>query len=810
MAKVTRFKEVSVSQLRWRCDPKSLGIRTTDDIKPSKEIIGQDRALRALRLGLEIKHFGYNVFVTGYSGTGRTTTIKRLLSEFEGKRVPLCDRCFVHNFNNPDQPMLITLEAGKGRKFRDDINDLISDLRKNIPAVFESRRYQEERKRTLEIFQERQRSVLKDFEKRVKERGFALIQVQLGQSVRPDIAPVIDNVPTGFDQLDALVQQAKLSMEQLEKFTQDRTVLESQMERVLKEMRTIERKAKESVDDLVQRFLLPLVRDRIDELRQVYEHEKVHRYLGDIQENILENVQRFLPAEEQLPTLTGLVQQREKDSYIEFQVNIVVDNSQTKGIPIIIERNPRFKNLFGTIDREVDRNGIWRTDFTMIKPGSLLEADGGYLVLNALDALIEPGVWQNLKRTLRNQLLEIQPLETGLFGTTSALKPEPVPLDAKVVMIGDAYVYSLLYEQDDDFKKIFKVRADFDTEMPKMDKTVERYVSFIKMLCDEEKLRPFNAVGLAEVIEYGVRLAGRQNKLSTRFNVIANVLREANYWAGKEGTSTITSTHVRKAIDERIDRVKMVEEKIQELILDGTIMIDTKGAVVGQVNGVSIYDLGEHAFGKPSRITVRSAMGKAGVINIEREADLSGPTHNKGVLILAGYLRGLYAANKPLVMSASVAFEQSYSGIDGDSASSTEVYAILSSLAEVPLRQDLAVTGSVSQKGEIQPIGGVNQKIEGFFDVCKARGFNGTQGVLIPEQNVKDLMLRHDVVETVEKGRFHIYPIKTIDEGIELLAGIEAGKRLRNGTFEPGSIHDRVDKKLTEYAKRWKEVEATA
>lgn len=810
MAKVTRFKEASVGQLRWRCDAKSLGIKTTDDIKPSKEIIGQDRALRALRLGLEIKHFGYNVFVTGYSGTGRTTTIKRLLSEFEGKKVPLYDRCFVHNFNNPDQPILITLEAGRGRKFRDDINDLIGDLRKNIPAVFESRRYQEERKRTLEIFQERQRSVLKDFEKRVKERGFALIQVQLGQSVRPDIAPLIDNIPTGFDQLDALVQQAKLSMEQLEKFTQDRTVLESQMERILKEMRNIERKAKESVDELVQRFLLPLVHDRIDELRQVYQDEKVHRYLSDIQENILENVQRFLPSEEQQPTLIGLPQQREKDSYIEFQVNVVVDNSQTKGIPIIIERNPRFKNLFGTIDREVDRNGIWRTDFTMIKPGSLLEADGGYLVLNALDALIEPGVWQNLKRTLRNQLLEIQPLETGLFGTTSALKPESVPLDVKVVMIGDAYVYSLLYEQDDDFKKIFKVRADFDTEMPKMDKTVERYVSFIKMLCDEEKLKPFDSAGLAEVIEYGVRLAGRQNKLSTRFNVVANVLREANYWAGKEGTGIVTGAHVRKAIDERIDRVKMVEEKIQELILDGTIMIESKGAAVGQVNGVSIYDLGEHAFGKPSRITVRSAMGKAGVINIEREADMSGPTHNKGVLILAGYLRGLYAANKPLVMSASVAFEQSYSGIDGDSASSTEVYAILSSLAEVPLRQDLAVTGSVSQKGEIQPIGGVNQKIEGFFDVCKARGLTGTQGVMIPEQNIKDLMLRHDVVETVEKGRFHIYPIKTIDEGIEILTGIEAGKRLRNGTFEPGSIHDRVDKKLAEYAKRWKEVEATS
>jgi lon-related putative ATP-dependent protease len=445
-------------------------------------------------------------------------------------------------------------------------------------------------------------------------------------------------------------------------------------------------------------------------------------------------------------------------------------------------------------------------DFTMIKGGSLLKADGGFLVLNALDALIEPGVWQTLKRTLRNQLLEILPLETGLFGAISALKPEPIPIDVKVVMIGDAYIYSLLYEQDDDFKKIFKVRADFDTEMPK-NRTVQKYVSFVKAICDEEKLRPFDAEGVAEVVEYGVRLAGRQNKLSTRFDIVANVLREANYWAEKDNAETVSSRHVRKAIDERIERVNMIEEKIQELILEGTIFVDTSGKVIGQVNGLSVYDLGEHSFGKPTRITARTSMGKAGVINIEREADLSGPTHNKGVLILSGYLRSMYAIGKPLVMSASIAFEQSYSGVDGDSASSTEVYAILSSLAEVPLRQDIAVTGSVNQKGEIQPIGGVNQKIEGFYDVCKARGLTGTQGVIIPSKNIQHLMLRHDVVEAVKKGKFHIYAIDTIDEGIEILTGIKAGKRLKNGQFEKGTIHDRVNRKLEEYAKRWREIE---
>ena len=795
-------KEVPVDQLRWKCDPKHLDMKTTDDVKPLKDVVGQDRALRALRLGLEIKHFGYNVFVTGFSGTGRTTTLKRLLNEFQRNKVPLYDRCYVHNFRIPDQPLLVTLSAGSGAKLRADMDEFIADLLKNIPAVFESRRYQEARKRTLEHFQERQRSVLKDFEKKVRERGFELIQVQIGQTVRPDIAPLVDNAPVGFDQLDSLIQQGKLTRARVDQFMKDRALLETQMESILKEMRNIERKAKESIDELADRFLLPLVKNRVDELKDKYRNDKLAQYLDSVLEHIMENADRFLPQEE--ATRTGRKPQGE---FAEFRVNVIVDNAETENIPIVIETNPRFKNLFGTIDREVDKSGMWRTDFTMIKAGSMLRADGGYLLLNALDALLEPGVWPTLKRTLRNQLHEIQTMETGIFGLSSTLKPEPIPFDVKVVMIGDAYIYNLLYEQDDDFKKIFKVRADFDVEMPKMDKTINHYISFIKMICDEEKLRPFDSSGIAEIVEYGVRLAGRQNKLSTRFNIIANVLREANFWAGKDGDKVVTRKHIRKAIEERIDRVNLVEEKIQEMILEGTILIDSRGAVVGQVNGLSVYDLGEHAFGKPSRITVRTSMGKAGVINIEREANLSGPTHNKGVLILSGYLRSTYAGDKPLAMSASIAFEQSYGGIDGDSASSTEVYAILSSLANVPLRQDIAVTGSVNQKGEIQPIGGVNEKIEGFFDVCQARGLTGKQGVIIPQQNVKDLMLRHDVVDAVTKGKFHVYTVGMIDEGIEILTGIKAGKPLKNGHFEKGGIHDRVNRKLLEFAKQWREID---
>lgn len=807
MAKKSQFKEIPPDRLRWHCKPSSIRVKTTDDAAPTKEIIGQERALRALRLGLEMKYPGYNVFVTGFSGTGRMTTIKRLLSEFRGKPVELKDRCYVHNFKDNDQPILITLRAGEGNKFRQAMTDLIQDLVKNIPAAFDRKRYKEERKRMMEHFQERQHSVLSDFEKKVKEKGFEVVQVQAGPSLRPDITPVVNSQPVSFEQLENLMTQGQVTKEQIEQMTKDRALLESQMELVLRELRNIERKLKESLNDLAERFILPLVKETIDEIREQHAYEKVQKYLDEVQRQIMEDLNRFRPQDEQpgaMLTLPGAPP--EADSYLEYQVNVVVDNSETKGVPIIIETNPRFRNIFGTIEREVDRNGVWRTDFTLIKPGSLLKADGGYLVINALDALMEQGVWQNLKRTLRNGLLEVQPVETGLFGASSAFKPEPIEIDVKVVMLGDAYVYFLLYEQDDDFKKIFKVRSDFDTEMPQSRVSIQRYVSFMKMICDDEGLKPFDRSAIAAVIEHGVRLAGRQNKISTRFNLVADLLRESNYWAEKENKSPVNSKHVRRAIDERIERIRLAEEKMQELILDGTIMIDSSDAVVGQVNGLTIYDMREYMFGIPARITAKTSLGRSGIINIERESGMSGPGHVKGVMIISGYLHSMYAQRRPLTMNASITFEQSYGGIDGDSASSTEVYAILSSLANVSLRQDIAVTGSVNQMGEIQPIGGVNQKIEGFFHICKARGLTGRQGVIIPRQNERDLMLRHEVIDAVRRGKFHIHSIGNLDEGLEILTGLRAGRRLKNGSFEKDTVHDLVDRKLNEYAGHWNEL----
>jgi lon-related putative ATP-dependent protease len=809
MAKFQTVKEVPASQLRWHCKPDTLGIKSTDDIKPTKEIIGQERALRALRLGLEMEHPGYNVFVTGFSGTGRMTTIKRMLAEIRGQEKSLNDRCYVHNFKNPDQPILLTLPGGTGVKFRHAMKNLIAELLKNIPAAFERKRYKDERKRTMEHFHERQRSVLHDFESKVKDKGFEVIQIQVGPTMRPDITPVVSGQPVSFEQLEALLKEGKITKEQIEQFSKDRATLEAQMELVFRELHNIERKARESVNELSQRFILPVVKESIDEVRSAFQDEKLGRYLDEVQEDVLANLTRFRPQDEQQPS-SPLLEiaggQLEEDDFLEYQVNVVVDNSETKGVPIVIETNPRFKNIFGTIERQVDRNGIWRTDFTFIKPGSLLQADGGFLVINAIDALVEPGVWQNLKRTLRNELLEIQPLETGLFGASSAFKPESIEIDVKVIMLGDASIYFLLYEQDEDFKKIFKVRADFDVEMPKLPQAVKQYVNFIKMICDDEKLLPFNNTGIAAVIEYGVRLAGKQNKLSTRFNIIADLLREANYWATKEKSTIVSHLHIEKAIDERIERVNLTEDKLLEVIDEGTVMVDTEGATVGQINGLSVFDMDEYMFGLPTRITAKTSIGRKGIINIERETAMSGPAHSKGILIISGYLHSMYAQTKPLTVNASLTFEQSYGGVDGDSASSTEIYAILSSLANVALRQDLAVTGSVNQNGEIQPIGGVNQKIEGFFKVCKSRGLTGSQGVIIPYQNKKDLMLREEIIEAIKKGKFHIYAIKTINEGLALLTGMAPGKRSSGGKFENGTLHYLVDQTLLQYAEHWKEL----
>jgi lon-related putative ATP-dependent protease len=801
------YERVPVEKLRWRCDPETLPFETTQAIQACDEIIGQERAQEAIRLGLNIRSIGYNIFVTGLTGTGRFTTIKCILeeSEIQGK-IPN-DLCYVNNFKNSDMPHMISLPPGQGNAFRKEMETLIETLKKKIPLIFENETYLNKKKEVVEKFRNKQAEMFREFEKKVNKEGFALVQIQMGPYSRPGIFPLIEGNPVNIEQVESMVEEGKFSKEELEKLKEKQTQLINELEDIFKETRKAEKEIKEELTSLDNEVISPAVKDSISDIKEKFDNEKVRQYLDEVQEDILTNLGRFREKEETPSPIPGLVMPQTVDSFSEYQVNVLVDNSETKGAPIIVETTPNYRNLFGTIERVVERTGIWKTDFLHIKAGSFLRANGGYLIFNALDALTEAWVWPALKRTLKNQVIEIQTFDPLYFFSTSALKPEPIDCKTKVIMIGDAQIYYLLYSLDDDFKKIFKIKADFDSVMNKDSDKIQQYASFIRKICDEDKLRPFDKTGIAAVVEHGVRITGRQKKLSTRFHLIADLLREANYWAEKDGSDMITERHVDKAIEKRNYRVNLLEEKIQEMIDDGTILIDSDGMVVGQVNGLSVYNLGDYMFGKPSRITAKTSLGKAGIINIEREVEMSGPIHNKGVYILAGYLRGKYAQDKPLTMSASLCFEQSYSGVEGDSASSTEVYALLSSLSGLPLRQDMAVTGSVNQKGEIQPIGGANEKIEGFFDVCRAKGLTGNQGVMIPHLNVDDLMLRKDVVEAVKGGKFHIYPVKTIDQGIEILTGMEAGEKLEDGRYKEGTVNDLVDKKLRELGKRIREFE---
>lgn len=810
MNKKTKFKELPPDKLRWRCDPCVFGVKTTDELVPCEAIIGQKRAIDAIRLGLDIESVGYNIFVVGLVGTGRSTTIKHLLERLEKKQKPPDDKCYVNNFRNSDMPKLISLPAGKGKLFKKDMGNLIESLKKNIPQIFESENYEARKKEIVKEFQDRQKAIVEKFDKKVKEQNFSLVQIQMGPFVKPDLQPIIQGKPKNLAQLEKLKNEGKFPEAEFKDIQEKYAALVSEMEEAFKRNREIARELDQALSSLDTNFVLPLIKELITEIKSKYKNEKVNQYLDEAQESLISDLSRFMVRKGEKPeaAVPGLPFIPPALEFTEYQVNVIVDNSETKGAPIIIETNPTYRNLFGTVERAVDRSGVSRTDFTKIRGGSLLQANGGYLVFNALDTLIEPGVWPVLKRTLRNRIFEMQSYDPFYLITTSALKPEPIGVDVKVVMIGDAFLYQLLYHRDEDFKKIFKVKADFDSVMPREKRNVMEYASFIKKICDSEKLIPFDSTGVAVVVEFGVRLAGRQSKLSTRFTVISDLIREASYWAKKVKSKSVTRQHVEKAIDEWIRRVSLIEDKIQELIDQGIIMIDTEGEVVGQINGLSVLDMGDYAFGKPTRITAETSVGRAGVINIEREADLSGKTHNKGVLILSGYMRGKYAQDKPLVMSASLCFEQSYSGVDGDSASSTEVYAILSSLSGLPIRQDVAVTGSVNQKGEIQPIGGVNEKIEGFYEVCKAKELTATQGVMIPHQNVEDLMLRSEVVEAAKKGKFHIYAVESIDQGIEILTGVKAGRRKKDGTFGEGTVNYLVDQKLKELAKKSKEMGA--
>jgi lon-related putative ATP-dependent protease len=789
-------KAVGLEKLRWRLDPAALPFETTENLEPLKDILGQDRGVEAFKFGMGIDKQGYNVFVTGTANTGRLATVRKLLEDISKKdgRVPE-DLCYVNNFKSPEAPILLRLKAGMGRRFKKDVRDFVDSLKKEVPQLFESQDYLNRKKEVMQEYERKGKSFFKDLDKKVREEGFALVDIQMGQIKRPEVMPLVDGNPVHIDQLEGMVEKGRFPKEEFEVLKEKQAKLREEIDQIFLELRDLQKGVQENIEKMDKLMFMKVATEIATPLKAKYPSEHIEKYVGDMLEEMTDNLQIFASQPQQaIPGMQFLLP--EGDPFHPYQVNLLVDNGDQKGPPLLVETHPTYRNLFGSIERTVDRSGLWRTDFSKIKAGSLIQANGGYLVINLLDAIIEPGVWPALKRALKTKQMQIETYDPFYLFTTTGLRPEPIEMDTKVAIIADAYLYQLLLFYDEDVQKIFKVRADFDTSMDKNEKSIRQFAEFIKRKTDEDKLKPFDRSAVAAMVEQAVRMAGRQEKISTSFPIITDLIREADYWANEDHSSVVQEKHVDKAIETRIYRSNLIEEHIQEMIDRGTLMIDTEGEVVGQVNGLAVYSLGDYMFGKPSRITATTSMGRAGIINIEREADLSGSTHNKGMLILAGYLRKKYAQDKPLTMSASIAFEQSYSGVDGDSASSTEIYALLSSLSEVPIKQSIAVTGSVNQKGEVQAIGGVNHKIEGFFDCCRKKELTGTQGVMIPESNVKDLMLRKDVVEAVKNGQFHIYAVKTIDEGIEILTGKEAGELAPDGLYPKGTINGLVNEKL--------------
>jgi ATP-dependent Lon protease len=799
MPKKRTYAEVPVEKIRWRLDPASLPFKTTDDLEPLKDIVGQNRGVEAFKFGMGISKRGYNVFVTGMAGTGRLSTAIKLLEEVSYKGKPPDDLCYVNNFKDPEFPMLLHFKPGDGSTFKKDIAQFVASLKKEIPQLFESQEYISAKKEIMETYENKGKSFFKDLDEKVKEQGFALVDMQIGQIKRPEVVPVIDGNPTHIDQVEAMVQKGRFPKKEFERIKEKHSVLRKEIDSIFLELRDLQKEVQEKLEEMDYVLFMKTASELSAPLKDKYTEKSIRKYIDDMIQDMADNLQIFSPQSQ--PQIPGLMPMApETDKFQAYQVNLLVDNSDQKSPPVIVEGYPTYRNLFGSIERIVDRTGIWRTDFTKIKAGSIIKANGGYLVINLMDAIIEPGVWQSLKRMLKSDKLEIQTYDPFYLFTTSGLKPEPIDLNIKVVVIAEPRLYHMLNYYDEDFKKIFKVRADFDTSMDRTEESVQQFAEFVKMAVEKDNIRPFDRTAVATLIEQAVRMTGRQEKISISFPQVTDLIDEADFWAGQDKSKVVKEKHVDKAINARIYRSNLVEEHIQEMIERGTLMIDIDKEAIGQINGLAVYSLGDYMFGKPSRITVSTSMGRAGIINIEREADLSGNTHNKGVLILAGYLRKKYAQDKPLTVSASIAFEQSYGGVDGDSASSTEVYAMLSSLSGLPIKQYIAVTGSVNQHGEIQAIGGVNQKIEGFYDCCQKIGANKKQGVMIPESNIKDLMLRKDVVDAVKKGKFHIYPVRTIDEGIEILTDKKAGERKQDGTYPKGSINDLADRKLKELA----------
>lgn len=794
--------KLEYNQLRWQCPTSIFKFKTTAEINPLHEIIGQPRAVESIKLGASMRAKGYNIFVTGLSGTGRTTTVKQILESFSDVCPDLFDYCYVNNFVDSDKPILLKLAPGQGKAFQTAMNESINYLRRKIPGLFEEESYHQTRKKITNEYQTQERLVIENFDAKISKHGFVRGQLEKDDgTVQAEVFPVVDGEAVSIGDLDRLVTEKKLKANEAALFKKYWQAFHEEIYDLARKGMKIMQEYRAALIESDKNFAKELVSAVFADTLERFENEKLQAYIEHVKEHILENLHFFIPNPNQnFAKNDVIIKLEESEIFSIFYVNVILDNSKSKCAPVIIETNPTYTNLFGTIEKVYDNRGFWRSDFTKIKAGSLLSADQGFLVVNANDLFQEPNVWNKLQQVLLYDKIEIQPYDSIFQLTQSHLKPESIDVNIKVIIIGGQTLYRFLHSYEKGFKKIFKINAQFDYETDKNETVFHNYARFAAKISVEENLPHCDPSAVAALVEWGVEFAGSQDVITLKFSDVADLIRESAYFVSESKKKFISREDVEKAIESRKRRNDMTDEKIRNHIVKDTIMIDTIGSRVGVINGLTVYNSGVYSFGKPARISANVSVGNAGIINIERESDMSGRLHNKGILIISGFLREKFATKRTLSLSASIAFEQNYSGIDGDSASAAEIYAVLSATSNMPIKQSIAITGSVNQKGEIQPIGGVNEKIIGFYEVCRERGFTKEQACIIPSRNVKDLMLSNELIEDVRKGNFHIYSIDTIDDAIELLFGLEAGEADKDGNYPKQSLYGLVDARIEEFA----------
>ena len=789
---MARIKELSFTQLRKECDPATFKFKTTKELEPFTGTIGQARGIKAIEFGLNIDIKGYNLYLEGPTGIGKTIYARNKLNEIAKTKPVPDDWCYLYNFNNSNEPIAVSLPAGLGKQFANDMDSFIQTIKAEIKSAFNNQDFEKEKANIQKDVEEKKIRLIEKLNKDAQKQGFEIKNTSSGIY----FLPMINGKTLSEDEFNALDEKTKNDFEARSVLIQQQTI------ETMTKIKDMEKKATEKMNSWQNNIALFAVTIQVNELRNKYKKfAKVQEFLKNVQKDILTNLNDFIEDEQKPMGPMNMPKQETQKPWHKYKVNLFVDNSELTGAPVIIDSNPSFYNLFGKLEYE-NSFGVLKTDFTLIKPGLIHKANGGYIVLQIRDLLTNPLIWECFKRVLRTREIHVDTLKDYQLNTVaiSSLKPEPIPVNIKVILVGPSYIYYQLLNSDEDFKKLFKVKAEFDEEAPRTDANMFKIAQFIHNFCEKEKAPHFNSGAVAKVIEYCSRMVDNQTKLSTQLNEITELLGESCTWAKMDGAKVVNANYVKKAIEERIQRVNKYDQRLVEMIQNGTIMIDTSGEKVGQINGLSVMNIGDYSFGKPAKITANTYVGKSGIVNVEREVEMSGTTHSKGVMILGAYIGEKFAQDRPLSLSASLCFEQMYNGVDGDSASSTELYAILSSLSELPIKQSIAVTGSVNQKGEIQPIGGLTDKIEGFFNICKLRGLTGEQGIMMPYQNIKNLNLNDDVIKAVKDGLFHIYAIKTVDEGIELLTGVPAGKKNKNGEYPAGTVNYLVNEKLKKYA----------